>query len=69
MGNDNHIGIKPRIVADRLYLIGKHRPRILITIVRVAHAGEIHGGNTVVIGESRRNEIPPAGMRVHAVYQ
>ena len=42
---------------------------VAVAIVRITHAGQIHGCDGILIRQLRRNEIPPPRVGIHAVDQ
>ena len=69
MADDQHVVAESGRVAngDDLGCIGLGV--VAVAVIRVAHAGEVHGGDAVLVGELWGDEVPPVAMRVHAVDQ
>ena len=63
VADDDDVVVQPRRIADAGDLPGVGRRIVAVAVVRIAHAGEVHGHHPVGVREPRRDEIPPAGMR------
>jgi hypothetical protein len=63
----DHVGAEAGVVAHRLDLLGVGIAVVAVAVVGVSHAGQVHRGAAVGVEELRRDEIPPVGVRVHAV--
>ena len=69
VGYDDGVVAQARVFNDRQDLLGISLARILIAVIRVSHAREIHGRNLVLVRELGGDKVPPARVGIHAVYQ
>ena len=67
VGDHDHVIAEPGVVADRDDLRRVGLVVVGIAVVGVPHSREVHGCDSVFVGELRRDEVPPVGMGVHAV--
>ena len=58
-----------RIFRHRHFLAGEHFHGIILAPATVAHARQIHRRHIKVLGQIRRDEAPPIGMRGIAMHQ